>query len=66
MPSLLVEKLPTLDEVEQELSRNAREASLLRSLRRALKLKQDRERVSERLRQSAPPTRDRGALLPGI
>lgn len=51
MPDSVVEKLPTIEEVEQELSKNVREGRLLRSLRGMLKRKQDREQAAARLRE---------------
>jgi hypothetical protein len=53
MVGSVVEKLPSLEEVEQEISRAAREARLLRSLREILKRQRDRERASEQLRKGA-------------
>lgn len=49
--SSLIEKLPTIDEINYELSRNAREGRLLRSLRIMLKRKEKREQAAEILRQ---------------
>lgn len=51
MSDSVVEKLPTIEEVERELSKNARDARMLRSLRDMLRRKQDRERAAARLRQ---------------
>lgn len=42
----LVQKLPTIEEVESELARHSREARLLRTLRKMLRKKHDCERAS--------------------
>jgi len=57
MPNSVVEKLPSLEEVEQEISRNQRETRLLRSLRQILKRKKDCEHIAGKLRSTPSETK---------
>lgn len=55
MPERVVDRLPSVEDVERELDRNRFEASILRTIYRVLKLRQSRERAAEhfhRLRES--------------
>jgi hypothetical protein len=47
----VVEKLPSVEDLERELRRNRRESHLLRSIQKALERKQVQERASEELRR---------------
>lgn len=53
MTEPILNRLPTLQEVELALSRNARDSALLRSLRDALRKRKKIEDVGERLRERA-------------
>ncbi len=53
MTEPVLNRLPTLQEVEQAIARNARDAALLRSLRDALRKRKKIEDVGERLRERA-------------
>lgn len=53
MTEPILNRLPTLQEVEQAISRNARDSALLRSLRDALRKRKKIEDVGERLRERA-------------
>lgn len=53
MTEPILNRLPTLQEVEQAISRNARDSALLRSLRDALRKRRKIEDVGERLRERA-------------
>jgi hypothetical protein len=49
----LLNRLPTLQDVERAISRNARDGALLRSLRDALRKRKKIEDVDQRLRRRA-------------
>ena len=51
MAEPLVEKLPSLKEVELELARYMREAALLRRLRQAIRQKEDVDKAADRMRK---------------
>ena len=53
MSELVLNRLPTLQDVERAISRNARDAALLRSLRDALRKRKKIEDVGKRLRERA-------------
>ena len=53
MSETVLKRLPTLQDVEREISRNARDAALLRSLRDALRKRKKIEDVGQRLRERA-------------
>ena len=53
MSEPVLSRLPTLQDVEREISRNARDAALLRSLRDALRKRKKIEDVGKRLRERA-------------
>jgi len=45
----VVEKLPTVEDLERELCRNRRETNLLRSIQKAIERKRIQEQVSDEL-----------------
>ena len=51
MVERVIERLPSVEEVERELCRNRREADLLRSIQKALSRKRIQEQASEMLRR---------------
>lgn len=53
MTEPVLNRLPTLQDIERAISRNARDAALLRSLREALRKRKKIEDVGERLRERA-------------
>ena len=53
MSEPVLNRLPTLQNVELAISRNARDAALLRSLRDALRKRKKIEEVGKRLRERA-------------
>jgi hypothetical protein len=50
-PVSIIDRLPTLNEVDSAVARYAREANLLRTLRTALRRKRDHERAGDELRR---------------
>ena len=58
MDKSVLKRLPTLQDGEQAIARNAREATLLRTLRNALRKKKKVEDVGERLRQRPSTTNE--------
>lgn len=51
MVERVIERLPSVEDVERELCKNRREADLLRSIRNALARKRVQEQASELLRR---------------
>ena len=51
MAETVVDRLPSVEDVEREIARHRREASLLRAIRDALRRRQLQEKASEHFRR---------------
>ena len=51
MAETVVDRLPSVEDVEREIARHRREASLLRAIRDALRRRQSQEKASEYFRR---------------
>ena len=59
MAETVVDRLPSVEDVEREIARHRREASLLRTIRDALRRRLLQEKASEHFRRNRPQGRGR-------